>query len=70
VVKVTASIGAAVSNGKQLTTPKDLVDAADEATYVSKFTTKNRVCLWPPLKSEAEQATANRKKVAAANSSR
>jgi diguanylate cyclase (GGDEF)-like protein len=59
-VKVTASIGVAVS-GTQLTTAEALVKAADEAMYISKFTTKNRVCSWPPPPAEAEQAAANRK---------
>jgi diguanylate cyclase (GGDEF)-like protein len=61
-VKVTASIGLAVSNGAELSTPDALVKAADDAMYVSKFTTKNRVCLWPPDAVEAAQAEANRKK--------
>ena len=60
VVKITASIGVAVS-GTRLSTPEVLVKAADEAMYVSKFTTKNRVCSWPPPPADAEQAAANRK---------
>lgn len=47
-VKVTVSVGVAVSSDKGLAQADALVKAADEAMYVSKFTTKNRVCLWPP----------------------
>jgi len=66
-VKVTASVGVAVSEEKRLSTPHALVKAADEAMYVSKFTTKNRVCLWPPDAREAAQAETNRKKAARAS---
>jgi diguanylate cyclase (GGDEF)-like protein len=62
IVKVTASIGVAVADGAQLTTPDALIDAADEAMYVAKFTTENRVCLWPPNRAEAEQAAEKRQK--------
>jgi len=62
-VKVTASLGIAVSDQKQLSTADALVRAADEAMYVSKFTTKNRVCIWPPSEQDAAQAEVNRKKV-------
>ena len=61
-VKVTASMGLAVSDGAGLSTPDALVKAADDAMYVAKFTTKNRVCLWPPDAGEAAQAEENRKK--------
>jgi diguanylate cyclase (GGDEF)-like protein len=60
--KVTASIGVAVSDSKQLSDANALVKAADEAMYVSKFTTKNRVCVWPPDQKDAAQAEVNRKK--------
>lgn len=66
--KVTTSIGVAVSDRKRLSTPDTLVDAADEAMYVSKFTTKNRICLWPPNPEEAAEATRNRQKAARATS--
>ena len=66
VVKVTASIGVAVSDGKGLATPATLVKAADDAMYVSKFTTKNRICLWPPDAAEAAQADINRRDAAKA----
>jgi diguanylate cyclase (GGDEF)-like protein len=69
-VKVTASVGIAASDGKGLSTPEALVKAADDAMYVSKFTTKNRICSWPPLPAEAEQAEANRRDAAAADSRR
>jgi diguanylate cyclase (GGDEF)-like protein len=45
--KVTASIGAATSCAK-LTDAKALIAAADDAMYVSKWTTKNCVTTWPP----------------------
>lgn len=61
-VKVTASIGLVASDGSEPWTPEALVKAADEAMYVAKFTTKNRVCLWPPNASESAQAETNRKK--------
>jgi diguanylate cyclase (GGDEF)-like protein len=66
VVKVTASIGVAVSDRKELSTPEALVKAADNAMYVSKFTTMNRICSWPPDAAEAAEAEANRKKAAQA----
>jgi diguanylate cyclase (GGDEF)-like protein len=45
--KVTASIGVATS-GTKLTDARSLIAAADEAMYVSKWTTKNCVTTWPP----------------------
>jgi diguanylate cyclase (GGDEF)-like protein len=45
--KVTASIGVATS-GVKLTDARALIVAADEAMYVSKWTTKNCVTTWPP----------------------
>jgi diguanylate cyclase (GGDEF)-like protein len=63
-VKVTASLGVAVSDRNKLSSADALVKAADEAMYVSKFTTKNRVCVWPPDPTEAAQAEGNRKKAA------
>jgi len=62
-VKVTASIGVAVSDKKQLSDAEALIRAADQAMYVSKFTTRNRVCVWPPDEQDAAQAKMNRKKV-------
>jgi len=62
VVKVTASIGVAVSDAIRLRTPEALVSAADEAMYVAKFTTANRVCLWPPEPGDARSAEAKRRK--------
>lgn len=62
VVKVTSSIGVADSETQELDTPERLVDAADEAMYVAKFTGGNRICLWPPSPAEAEAAAENRKK--------
>jgi diguanylate cyclase (GGDEF)-like protein len=61
-VKVTASIGAAASDQERLSTADALVAAADEAMYVSKFTSKNRVCIWPPDKQDAAKADENRTK--------
>lgn len=45
--KVTASVGVASSCAK-LSHAKALIAAADEAMYVSKWTTKNCVTTWPP----------------------
>lgn len=45
--KVTASIGVATFCAK-LTDVKALIAAADDAMYVSKWTTKNCVTTWPP----------------------
>jgi hypothetical protein len=45
--KVTGSIGVATSCAK-LADAKSLMAAADEAMYVSKWTTKNYVTVWPP----------------------
>jgi diguanylate cyclase (GGDEF)-like protein len=61
-VKITASIGFAVSGENQLRTPDALCRAADEAMYVAKFTSKNRLCTWPPSAAESAEAEANRKK--------
>jgi diguanylate cyclase (GGDEF)-like protein len=60
-VKVTVSIGVALSSDKGLAQAHALVKAADEAMYVSKFTTKNRVCLWPPNPQELALAQENKK---------
>ena len=49
----------AVSSAKELRTAQALVQAADEAMYVSKFTTKNRVCSWPPNEEDVTLAEAN-----------
>jgi len=65
-IKVTASIGVAVSDRKKLSTADALVRTADDAMYVSKFTTKNRVCVWPPDQKDVALAEANRKKAAEA----
>ena len=60
-VKVTVSVGVAVSSDKGLAQADALVKAADEAMYVSKFTTKNRVCVWPPNPQELTLAQTNKK---------
>ena len=60
-IKVTASLGVASSDRKELSTADRLIGAADEAMYVSKFTGKNRVCVWPPAQAEAALAATNRK---------
>jgi len=48
--KVTTSIGVAASDFdvERFADPALLVKAADEAMYVSKYTKKNRVTVWPP----------------------
>lgn len=61
-VKVTASIGCAVSDGDKLSTPEALLEAADSSMYVAKFTTKNRISLWPPDPDDAALAATNRGK--------
>jgi diguanylate cyclase (GGDEF)-like protein len=53
--KVTASIGVATSCAK-LTDAKALIAAADEAMYVSKWTTKNCVTTWPPPEAARQRA--------------
>src|SRR6266851_2282418 len=59
-VKVTTSIGVAASDGRGLENPEALVSAADEAMYVSKWTTKNRVTTWPPSDKDSELARDSR----------
>lgn len=54
--KVTTSVGVAASDGLGLENPEALVNAADEAMYVSKWTTKNRVTTWPPSDKDGELA--------------
>ena len=60
VVKVTASIGVAVSDTKALSTPDALIKAADQAMYVAKFTTKNPVFV--PGRRNAADGCASRSK--------
>ena len=60
--KVTTSIGIATSDGQQLTDAESLVKAADDAMYISKWTTKNRITTWPPSAADGEVARANRSK--------
>jgi diguanylate cyclase (GGDEF)-like protein len=60
--KVTTSIGVAASDCGGLANPESVVNAADEAMYVSKWTTKNRVTTWPPSNEDSELARANRAK--------
>jgi len=55
ITKVTASIGVATSCAK-LTDAKALIAAADEAMYVSKWTTKNCVTTWPPPEAARQRA--------------
>jgi diguanylate cyclase (GGDEF)-like protein len=62
-MKVTASIGVATSCAK-LTDTKALIAAADEAMYISKWTTKNCVTTWPPsdaARNRAEFAKLNQR---------
>jgi diguanylate cyclase (GGDEF)-like protein len=60
--KVTTSIGVAASDGLGLANPQSLVNAADEAMYISKWTTKNRVTTWPPSTGDSDFAHENRAK--------
>jgi diguanylate cyclase (GGDEF)-like protein len=59
-VPVTASIGVASSDVSGLNTAPVLYEKADEAMYISKFTTKNRVSVWPSSKEDQELAQRNR----------
>lgn len=65
IVEVTTSIGVASSDVPYLENPQALVDSADGAMYVSKWTTKNRVCAWPPSNEDKELAQKNRANAAA-----
>lgn len=60
--KVTTSIGVAASDsdvGRFARDPESLVTAADNAMYVSKRVTKNRVTTWPPSESDLRLAQDN-----------
>jgi diguanylate cyclase (GGDEF)-like protein len=59
-IAVTASIGIVSSEQVELDTPPKLLDAADEAMYVSKFQGKNRVTICPVPIEELERAKAAR----------
>jgi diguanylate cyclase (GGDEF)-like protein len=59
---VTTSIGVADSGTEGLADPESLVKAADDAMYVSKWTTKNRVTIWPSSDSDRELAKNNRER--------
>jgi diguanylate cyclase (GGDEF)-like protein len=61
--KVTTSIGVADSSTEGLATPESLVKAADDAMYISKWTTKNRVTIWPPSEPDRQLANDNRERV-------
>jgi len=58
--KVTTSIGVADSSTEGLADPESIVKAADAAMYISKWTTKNRVTVWPPSDSDRQLAEDNR----------
>jgi diguanylate cyclase (GGDEF)-like protein len=62
--RITTSIGVAASDGVGLGTAESTVNAADEAMYISKWTTKNRVTTWPPPDFDVETARLNRSKAA------
>lgn len=60
--KVTVSIGVATSDSDEERfrgDPESLVTAADEAMYVSKRVTKNRVTTWPPSEADLKLAQDN-----------
>jgi GGDEF domain-containing protein len=59
-IAVTASIGVVSSEQVELDTPPKLLNAADEAMYVSKFQGKNRVTVCPAPTEELERAKAAR----------
>lgn len=60
--KVTTSIGVADSGTEGLADPESLVKAADDAMYISKWTTRNRVTIWPPSDSDRQWAKDNRER--------
>jgi hypothetical protein len=60
--KVSTSIGIADSNAEGLADPESLVKAADEAMYISKWTTKNRWTIWPPSRADRRLADDNRER--------
>lgn len=60
--KVTTSIGVATSTTQGLAEPESLIKSADEAMYVSKWTTKNRVTIWPPSERDRQAAQDNRER--------
>jgi diguanylate cyclase (GGDEF)-like protein len=60
--KVTTSIGVAASDSDSerfASDPESLLRAADEAMYVSKRVTKNRVTTWPPSEADRKLAQEN-----------
>jgi diguanylate cyclase (GGDEF)-like protein len=59
--KVTASIGIATSDSdeERFGDPESLVNAADEAMYVSKRISRNRVTTWPPSEADLKLAQDN-----------
>jgi diguanylate cyclase (GGDEF)-like protein len=61
-IKVTASIGVVASDVREGTDPDSLVAAADEAMYVSKWTSKNRITTWPPSDAHRTWAQENRER--------
>jgi len=60
--KVSTSIGVADSSAQGLADPESLVKAADDAMYISKWTSKNRVTIWPPSDSDRQLANDNRER--------
>ena len=61
--KVTTSIGVAACDARGIhANAESLVKAADEAMYVSKWTTKNRVTIWPAPEADRQLADDNRKR--------
>ncbi len=59
-LKLTASLGLGFYPSEDVTTPEDLLRAADDALYRAKRAGKNRVCAVSPVRPFNELAVANR----------
>jgi len=62
-ITVTASVGVACSEQQEIKSAQVLIDAADEAMHISKFTGKNRVTTFPPSTELIKEAEENWKRV-------
>jgi predicted signal transduction protein with EAL and GGDEF domain len=69
-VKLTTSIGIASSDENAVSDAKTLIDAADEAMYVSKAKGKNCFSVFPPDEREKAIVQEYRKRTLAATSDR
>ena len=64
-IAVTASIGVASADTSDRLEAEALYERADEAMYVAKFTTRNRVSVWPPSREDKELVERNRNQTTA-----